>query len=294
VLAERTAPVRAEDWQAESRLRREALTNRIFGGLPPRTPLDSKVTPNAAGDERTLTFHPEPGLTLTARQRFGSGSKNAVAIVLDLDGADKAAAHLIVETLQKSGWSVLTIDLRATGKLAWPRDRVGRAPDHNSAEWALWVGRPLLGQWSWDISRLLDALAAADGKLSDRLALIGRGPAGVAALAAGVVDERIQRVAAIDALASYVTDVPYEGQRLGLMAPGILREVGDIPHLAALIAPRRVVIAGGVHASGTPVTSDQQREAFRFAAAAWQRLGAQKEWKLMPSDKIESIVRGLE
>ena len=50
----------------------------------------------------------------------------------------------------------------------------------------------------------------------------------------------------MDSLASYVTDAPYKSQRLGLMAPGILREVGDIAHLAALCLPRRVVIAGGV------------------------------------------------
>ena len=32
-------------------------------------------------------------------------------------------------------------------------------PDHNAvAEWGLWVGRPLLGQWVWDIIRWLDFL----------------------------------------------------------------------------------------------------------------------------------------
>ena len=37
------------------------------------------------------------------------------------------------------------------------------------------------------------------------------------------------------------------------MAPGIVRDVGDVADLAALIAPRRVVIAGGVGGDGKPL-----------------------------------------
>ena len=58
------------------------------------------------------------------------------------------------------------------------------------------------------------------------------------------------RVAAIGTLASYVTDKPYVGQNLGVMAPGILRDVGDVAQIAALIAPRRLIIAGGVSGDG--------------------------------------------
>ena len=50
-------------------------------------------------------------------------------------------------------------DLRATGALAWPRDKIGGAPDHNTAQWGLWIGRPLLGQWALDVRRLLEFVA---------------------------------------------------------------------------------------------------------------------------------------
>ena len=39
---------------------------------------------------------------------------------------------------------------------------------------------------------------------------------------------------------------------MGVMAPGILRDVGDVAHLAALAAPRRVVIAGAGGAAHLP------------------------------------------
>jgi hypothetical protein len=239
-------------------------------------------------------FHPEPGLTLTARQTFGPAGKKAdLAILLDLDGADRATKGELARALRQAGWSVLTLDLRATGKLAWPRDVVGKAPDHNTAEWALWIGRPLLGQWVHDVRRLLDAVQEADGGLPRRVAVVGRGPAGVLALCAAATDERITHVAAQDTLASYVSDVPYQGQRLGLMAPGILREVGDVAHLAALCAPRRLVMAGGVRGGGESLTAEQRRTTFAFASRVWRLHGAADELRLTDAGDVAQAVGAL-
>src|SRR5947208_16565626 len=93
-------------------------------------------------------------------------------------------------------------------------------------------------------------MVASEKGLPRDVVLIGVGPGGLVALAAGAVDPRITKVAAVGSLASYITDGPYVGQRLGVMATGILREVGDVADLAALVAPRRVVIAGGVAGHG--------------------------------------------
>ena len=72
----------------------------------------------------------------------------------------------------------------------------------------------------------------------------------VALCAAATADERISAVAAIDAPATLVTEDPYgAGMRMALMAPRLF-SVGDVPHLAALGAPRRLVITGGVYAAG--------------------------------------------
>ena len=46
---------------------------------------------------------------------------------------------------------------------------------------------------------------------------------------------------AVDLLASFICDTPYENQRLGVMIPGVLRDVGDVPNLAAMVAPRELV-----------------------------------------------------
>jgi len=295
LLEKQAVPAHATAWATEVKRRRQALVDDVFGGFPQRTKgTEAKATPAADGNSRTLRFQSEPGVTLTAEQVFAPGGKKGdVAVLLDLDGADKTQASPLAKALREAGWSVITIDVRATGKLAPPKEVVGRAPDHHSAEWSLWIGRPLLGQWTFDVSRLLDALAEVDGAVPRDLAVIGRGPAGIVALTAAATDDRIRRAAAIGALASFVTDVPYQGQRLGLMVPGILRDVGDIAHLAALSAPRRVVLAGAVWANGKPLTADERQATFAFPAQVWRLHDAADGLRLLPSDDAMPVVQSL-
>ena len=71
-----------------------------------------------------------------------------------------------------------------------------------------WIGRPFWDNGSGIIRRLLDAITEIDGKRPSDVALVGFGPGGIVALATAALDERVTRVAALDSLASYVTDTP--------------------------------------------------------------------------------------
>jgi cephalosporin-C deacetylase-like acetyl esterase len=290
LLAARQVPQDAEAWRAESAKLRQTLVEKVLGGYP-KGAVDE---PSAQGEPATIRFQSEPGIWLKATPRPGpKGKQSALAIVLDLDGEEKATESKIAKALQEAGWNVRTVDLRATGSLAWPRDQVGGAPDHNTAQWGLWLGRPLLGQWTLDIRRLLDAVQRLDGKLPERIAVVGQGPAGIVALTAGAVDSRITHVVALDALASYVTDVPYKNQRLGLMAPGMLREVGDVAHLIALCLPRRVVFAAGVSGDGTKLSAEELRKTFEPAARVGKLLQADGALQLMGTDDTDRIIKAL-
>ena len=187
----------------------------------------------------------------------------------------------------------MTLDLRATGRLAVPSDKIGHAPDHNSAEWGLWIGRPLLGQWVHDVRRLLDALDAAGGDHPRETALVGVGPGGLVALAAAATDPRVSRVAAVGTLASYVSDEPYRGQRLGVIVPGLLRDVGDVAHLAALVAPRRVVIAGGVSGGGRRLDAASLHKAYEPATRAFGLLGSGGAIKILDAADAADVVKAL-
>jgi pimeloyl-ACP methyl ester carboxylesterase len=192
-----------------------------------------------------------------------------------------------------AGWDVVTADLRATGATARPGDEIRRAPDHNTAEWSLWIGRPLLGQWVYDVRRLLDALEKETGGLPQEVAVIGEGPASLIALCAAALDDRISSVVTIGGLTSFLSEVPYEKQRLGIMAPGILRDAGDISHLAALVSPRRLVIAGGVDGSGQELSEEELKAHYAWTNAAFQLDENSENLRILPDGNPKAILASL-
>ena len=107
------------------------------------------------------------------------------------------------------------------------------------------------------------------------------------ALCAAALDERIAHTVIIGSLASYISDVPYTNQRLGLMAPNMLREAGDIPHLAALIVPRKLSIAGAVHGSGKALTAAELKANFKFT----RRFYKGGSFTLLPNGNDQAILR---
>jgi hypothetical protein len=108
--------------------------------------------------------------------------------------------------------------------------------------------------------------------------VVGGTATGDAAPAAADADTFAQ-VACVDALVSYVSESPYEGQRLGVIAPGLLRHVGDIGHLAALVAAPKVVFAGGRRPDGAVATAADIVAAFRGVPSGRQP-------QLMPADEL--------
>jgi sugar lactone lactonase YvrE/dienelactone hydrolase len=247
--------------------RSQAFRNTILG--PDPLPTNVPVKGETFAGARTVAFSPEEGIQLTAQvESEGTGP---LVILLDLDGAEAARAGTLFASLKRTNATIVTCDLRATGKLAPPNDKVRRAPDHNSAEWGLWLGRPLLTQWTIDTRRLINAVMADSGKVYKDVYVIGEGPAGLVALATGLADLRVNRVAMVNTLASFVSDTPYVDQRLGTIVPGILRDVGDVPQLAALFRGHKLVIGGGV-ADGKPLTPKELAQAYSLTAGVFNAL----------------------
>ncbi len=246
--------------------------------------LAAVVEAELEGGSRILRIESEPGIDIRARHDPGAADK--VAVLLDVKGLDKVAPHLLATELRRSGWTVYTLDLRATGRTAHPRDKIGRAADHNTAEWSLWTGRTLLAQWAWDIRRFLDAIGI------EKATIVGNGPAGVAALIVAAGDKRIERAATIDSLVSYVSDVPYLNQRLGIMVPGILGALGDIPHLASAVVPKALLVARGVNGGGRVLEQRELQDAYRITQESADKANATLETRARMTSA--EIVRWLE
>ena len=251
------AQLEQSNWADDLDEVRHALDVHVLSGTKPRPTQLLKDGPESP--TRLIKFSPVPAIRLTATESLGQAPrKKGRVIFLSLNGEVKLAENKLAAAVQQSGRTVVSLSLRATGQHAHARDAIRRAPDHNTAEWSLWLGQPLLGQWVRDLRTLLDQLG------NEPVTVIGDGPAGLVALCAAALDERIAHTIIIGSLASYISDVPYTNQRLGLMAPNMLREAGDIPHLAALIAPRKLTIAGAVHGSGKALTAAELKANFKF------------------------------
>jgi len=299
ILARRESPDHAERWEAESLGMRHALERDVLGGFPKRGELKVALTPVAAsknpedGGAALLSFEPEAGLPLTASVAVAKDATR-LAVVLDCDRGLSAVFDPLAKSLGKAGWGVVAPELRGTGQAAVKGDTIGRAPDHNSAEWSMWLGRPLLGQWTWDVIRLLDALDETKTAPGKPVTLIGIGPAGVVALCAAALDKRVAQVVCVKTLASYVTDEPYVGQRMGILAPHILKKVGDVQHLAALVAPRPVIFAGGVTGGGAALPQEKLAKQFAWASDVYGLLKASNKLQVTEDAAADKLAKRLE
>ena len=306
LLAMGAARESASAWQERTISMRSALSGTLAMGdlVPVSTGMMMVIR-----DFDSFGFYSEGSMEWRARTTSKvQSSRNPITLVVDLREVPPPALvtnqsyaqwfpaptkPTLSSMLAEAGLNVATMDLRATGDLRIRNDAIGRAPDHNSAEWSLWLGRPMLGQWVVDIQKALDGIKGRDWLELKDVTLVGIGPAGAVAICAAALDKRITRVVTTGSLASYITDVLYENQRLGIMAPGIVRDVGDIAQLAALIAPRRLIIANPVSGSGKALSEAEAQAQFASTRAVYRQLGAEAKFTVTISTNLTDIVREL-
>jgi hypothetical protein len=173
--------------------------------------------------------------------------------------------------LAGTGIAVCAADLRGVGDLApqFSPGAAGYASEHQDEEnyaWAgLILGRSLLGQRVTDILAFTAALAQAYPAAS--IAAAARDKMTVPALCAAALEPRIARLYLARHLVSWRSLVATEEYTCPLtnFVPNILTAT-DLPEIARSIAPRPVIVAGALDASGrllrqSDVPYDHYREA---------------------------------
>jgi cephalosporin-C deacetylase-like acetyl esterase len=297
--AEAVKPDHVEAWESTAVYMRSLLRNYVLGDTPhlPRSTCTLGKGEKQGGlNTIPLLFYPEPKMPVPALLRARSGLKeNASAcLLLHLGGKAEALQHPLATALIQKDWAVLAPDLRGTGETRPVHDGIAQAPDHNSAEHALWVGRPLLGQWVFDVLCLLDWMATFKSFFRARFAVVGLGQAGIVALCAGgYLHDRVASTAAIGLPVTYITEEAYApGTHMGLLAPGILR-VGDVPHLAALCAPRKLLVAEGVTPQGKKLNAKEMTEAFQFTRSIYRLHKGNGKLKVMGEARPADVAAAL-
>lgn len=203
-----------------------------------------------------------------------------IALVLNPAGKQGWREGEFAANLSAKGHAVCLADIRGVGNLQpelTPGAR-GHAQGHSTEQHYAWssliLGESLLAQRVKDILALTDALLRHTGASS--LSIAASGFLTTAAISAALFDTRIQHLTLSGGLTSFrdLLDaeefaaggyfVPRDqmGQDVfGSFVPGILTRT-DIPQMLAALAPRSVIVAGAVGASGAVVPVDKAQSLY--------------------------------
>ena len=151
----------------------------------------------------------------------------------------------------KRGYAALAIEQRGFGERITPRmDRRPQValPCYFTSMTALLLGRTLIGERVWDISKAIDTLSELEG-ISDKLDLnditaLGNSGGGTATYYAACFDKRIKAAVPCCSICTYKDSIAEVIHCTCNYIPNIGRYM-DMGELAALIAPRKLLICNG-------------------------------------------------
>lgn len=190
-----------------------------------------------------------------------------------INGGDRDFARQIVAR----GQAALAVEQRGFGE----RGGTEKGPAcYQPAVQAMMLGRTILGERCWDISRAIDAVAAHFPQIdTSRVAIMGNSGGGTATIYAAAVDTRIAAAMPSCAFCGYLPSIGAQYHCLCNYIPNISKDF-DMGDLAGLIAPRPFIPVNGVDDKIFPI--DSAKEQVEVARAYYEAVGA--------GDKIEHVI----
>jgi len=206
---------------------------QVFGGKPAGFQPAIDQLGSFAWESHTvqrLAIRTEPGMEATALLVRPADTSGAVPVVILLDDAGKQAVRksALAKRLLAEKIAVLALDVRATGE--------GKVHENQCASDAIVLGRPLLGQQTWDVVAAANVLSRRDDV--GPVAVYARGNFALIGTLAAALSEEIDALVTERGLASLVSAIADPlPQPLWVYAPNLLK-VADVSQIAALCAPR--------------------------------------------------------
>lgn len=158
------------------------------------------------------------------------------------------------------GYAALALEQRCFGERKQRRPREVVQFDHpcrHAAMVSLLIGRTMIGERVWDISRAIDALGQLDQIDTTRVACLGNSGGGIVTYLATCLDERIAAAMPSCSVCTFQDSFGRIDHCEDNYIPGILKhmEMGD---LAGLIAPRPLIIVAGREDPIVPISAVQR------------------------------------
>jgi hypothetical protein len=203
----------------------------------------------------------------------GTGPRETVlAVAL---GAD-------AEAMARAGRAVLALEIAGFGDHP-PAEGRGYSPIYKLAAKAWLLGRSLPGMAVEDLLDTLDWVETQTDVRQGPLRLAARGTAGVPAVLAAALDERIGSLMIEATPESYLSFLHAWRHRnlTGIVIPGVLLDF-DLPDAARLLAGRRLVLADPVTAGGRRLRPPRSGKHPHYPHAEWrERIEGQSTLELL-------------
>lgn len=219
-----------------------------------------------------------PRPAVIAVHGHGNGVDDVVGI--DPDGSERDEPigyhQNFAVALARRGFVVIAPEVLGFGRQRDPADVAagpGQSSCYNAALWGMMLGQPLLGRRVADIGRATDYLATRPEVDAARIGVMGISGGGMVALFAAALDERLRAAAISGYLSTFRDSVLSIRHCLCNYVPGLLAEA-EMYDVAALLAPRPLVVEAGTHDPIFPI--DSVRYSYDRVRRSYALLGAEE------------------
>ena len=199
-----------------------------------------------------------------------------------IGGGDRDFAKQIV----KEGYAALVLEQRGFG------ERKSEAclkftPEALTTCWhpamtAILMGRTLIGERVWDISRAIDVLEKMPEIDTDKIAVMGNSGGGTTTYYAACMDERIKIAMPSCSVCTFKDSIVAGRHCMCNYIPNIAKYF-DMGDLACLIAPRPLVMVSGEKDPGFLISGS--RETYRTIEKIYKAAGAEDKCRLVVGDE---------
>lgn len=253
---------------AEQKQQITAKLTELLGDRPTAVPLNPVVEYEKVYDtftERRIVFDVEPAMQavcLLCIPRLGkkryplviclTGHSTGMHISMgrplyDRDDTNISHSNIAVQALER-GYAALCLEQRGFGErrtgYVWSTDDNGAPRCHSTAMNSLLMGRTLIGERCWDISRAIDLALTYEEIDGDRIVCTGNSGGGTATYYAACMDERIRVAMPSCSVCTFRSSITAMRHCECNYIPGIAKYM-DMGDMAAAIAPRKLIVING-------------------------------------------------
>lgn len=174
----------------------------------------------------------------------------------------------------EEGLAALCVEQRGFGERisekSISRNTYWRTACHTPSMAALLLGRTMLGERVWDISRAIDALAEFKEVDSENIGCMGNSGGGTATYYAACMDERIKIAMPSCSVCTFEESIGTMHHCVCNYIPKMIKyfDMGDI---ACLIAPRKLVVVSGMTDGGFLIKGSM--DAYRTIESVYRKAG---------------------